>query len=209
MATGETEATEWYNSFPQRASINPDLQALLLETCIQPQTPGFGPDGSQRSFYFDLDHFDTSTSSPISTGHTDALTDTLASAISLAPEGAPVQNIAFLRRRAGPVGAIVMRASLTDRLLIPSYIVDPHKRTLAGKIRPFPVQRDISPILVVDNIASGKEAIDAIEPLHRAGLKRMRVLSLFDTDEGARENLASYFIPLTVIISAEDMVTAA
>jgi len=212
----QAQGFDFHESIPKRALIDPELQKVMLAMCLQPTESGFGVDGSELSFYFDLDYF----GAPYTSIRTidiaprllpqfmDQLSDTVANAVS--PNSERADALVFLKRNSGgPVGMIAARASLIEKMRTPSLVVDPHRRILAGQIKPWPITPDIKPVLVMDMTATGEEVFDTVEPLSRAGLKGIRVVTLFDTNEGAREKLALAHIPLTVIMSVEDMVTAA
>ncbi len=204
----EQEAQEFPGGIPVEVPMSDHLRKQMLRLCLKRASSLTGIDGSERSFYFDIDYLlghNARADTPDQFQTTAAFLGAVEHAIREVSAAQPIDALAFplRRKQPGPTGLISSAVLLGRRTGLPTYYIDPTMRLRAQQVRPIgPTPPNTRFTIVTDMTASGREVMESAQALFQHRCRYIGAISIFDTGEGAREYLdQAAGIPLTTIMS--------
>jgi hypothetical protein len=198
---------------PRQIPFEQELATDILRVCIKRRT--VRPiDKSTEDFLFDLDELTglrcvgpENRNSELRNRFYEAFSAVIAQLLSVHPVDAAAFYVRS-QRVGGPWGLHPVGQALRDKNIpVPVLFVNPALPG-EGSISPRHLLQELPNyskiVALTDVTASGDEALDTAIRLCQYTAREVHILSLFDTDEGARQNLARLALPLTVVMSADD-----
>lgn len=194
---------------PTSVPLEPELESEILGLCLKRADAPTDLDQSERYLYFDVDYLTGLNLQVGLQARAMALRrfyESLNKAVEAVASVYPIDALAYPVRahRSGPMGLSPAAFNFFHQAMSrPAYHTNPRLLTLSSQVRPeCTLPTDAKFAIITDITATGMEVVKNATILWKRGYKGVCAISVFDTDEGARENLAHYDIPLTTIMSA-------
>jgi orotate phosphoribosyltransferase len=150
-------------------------------------------EGGESPVYYDLDKAlaDPTTAAKIVNFYEEMISD-------LVNECGPVQRMAFIEKRRGPVGAICLKDLLVQRTGLPAVIVRPRRRIRCATVKGITNFGETA-IVVSDVATSGGTVLEAVDKLEARGVRAVGVVVFLVRDRATEQALGSRGIRLKYV----------
>ena len=120
----------------------------------------------------------------------------------LVNESGPVQRMAFIEKRRGPVGAITLKDLLVQRTGLPAVIVRPRRRINCATVKGVANSGEKA-IVVSDVATSGGTVLEAVDKLESHGIRTVGVAVFLVRDRATEQAFGDRGIRLKYIADQE------